>query len=100
MITTEHILLLSTILFALGAAGVLIRRNAIVMLMSVELMLNAVNLALVGFARQHGDLNGQVYVIFIMTVAAAEVAVGLALFVTIYRTKRTIDTDKVDLLRW
>ena len=100
MITTQNVLLLSTILFVVGSAGVLIRRNAIVMLMSVELMLNAVNLALVGFARQFNDINGQVYVIFVITVAAAEVAVGLALFVTIFRTKRTIDTDKVDLLRW
>jgi len=100
MITTHDVFLLSCILFAIGSAGVLIRRNAIVMLMSVELMLNAVNLALVGFARQFDDVNGQVYVIFVITVAAAEVAVGLALFVTIFRTKRTIDTDKVDLLRW
>ena len=86
MITTQNVLLLSTILFVIGSAGVLIRRNAIVMLMSVELMLNAVNLALVGFARQFNDINGQVYVIFVITVAAAEVAVGLALFVTIFRT--------------
>ncbi len=100
MIATHDVFLLSCILFAIGSAGVLIRRNAIVMLMSVELMLNAVNLALVGFARQFDDVNGQVYVIFVITVAAAEVAVGLALFVTIFRTKRTIDTDKVDLLRW
>jgi len=100
MITVQNIFLLSTILFVIGSAGVLIRRNAIVMLMSVELMLNAVNLALVGFSRHYGDVNGQVYVIFIMTVAAAEVAVGLALFVTIFRTKHTIDTDKVDVLRW
>lgn len=100
MISTHDVFLLSTILFVIGSAGVLIRRNAIVMLMSVELMLNAVNLALVGFSRFHGDANGQVYVIFVMTIAAAEVAVGLALFVTIFRTKRTIDTDRVDLLRW
>ena len=100
MIPTAHITLLSAILFTIGASGVLIRRNAIMILMSVELMLNAANLALVGFARATGDLAGQVYVIFIMTVAAAEVAIGLALLVTIFRVRHTIDTDRIDLLRW
>ncbi|HNZ38068.1 MAG TPA: NADH-quinone oxidoreductase subunit NuoK [Candidatus Latescibacteria bacterium] len=100
MIQTIHVLWLSTILFVIGTAGVLIRRNAIVMLMSVELMLNAVNLALIGFSRQFRDVTGQVYVIFIMTVAAAEVAIGLALFVAVFRHKRTLDTQKIDLLRW
>jgi len=100
MIPTDHIVILSTILFVIGAAGMLFRRNAIVMLMSVELMLNAANLALIGYARAFENVHGQVFVIFIMTVAAAEVAIGLALFVTIYRTKRTINTDSVDLLRW
>lgn len=100
MIPTDHIVILSTILFIIGAAGMLFRRNAIVMLMSVELMLNAANLALIGYARAFDSLEGQLFVIFIMTVAAAEVAIGLALFVTIYRTKRTINTDSVDLLRW
>jgi NADH-quinone oxidoreductase subunit K len=100
MITADHVVTLSVILFSIGVAGMLLRRNAIVMLMSVELMLNAANLALVGYARVFGDLNGQLYVIFIMTIAAAEVAIGLALLVTISRTKQTIDTDKIDLLRW
>ncbi len=100
MIPTDHVVILSTVLFVIGVAGMMFRRNAIVMLMSVELMLNAANLALVGFARAHGDLNGQLYVIFIMTVAAAEVAVGLGILVMIFRLKRTIDTDKIDLLRW
>ncbi len=100
MIPTEHVFVLAVVLFAIGSAGMLIRRNAIVMLMSVELMLNAANVALVGFARSHGDIGGQVFVIFIMTVAAAEVAIGLALLVTIYRTKRTVDTNRIDLLRW
>ncbi len=100
MIPTDHIVILSTILFTIGAAGMLFRRNAIVMLMSVEVMLNAANLALIGYARAFDSLEGQLFVIFIMTVAAAEVAIGLALFVTIYRTKRTINTDSVDLLRW
>lgn len=100
MIETIHVLWLSSVLFAIGIAGVLIRRNAIIMLMSVELMLNAVNLALIGFARQYRDVTGQVYVIFIMTVAAAEVAIGLALFVAVFRHKGTLDTRKIDLLRW
>lgn len=100
MIPTDHIIILSTILFAIGVAGMLFRRNAIIMLMSVELMLNAANLALLGYARAHGDFGGQVFVLFIMTVAAAEVAVGLALLVLVYRTKRTINTDNVDILRW
>ena len=100
MIPTEHIILLSAILFTIGASGVLIRRNAIMILMCVELMLNAANLALVGFARALGDLAGQAYVIFIMTVAAAEVAIGLALLVAVFRVRHTIDTDRIDLLRW
>lgn len=100
MIPIDHVLALAIALFVIGSAGVLLRRNAIVMLMSVELMLNAANVALVGFARKHGDIGGQVFVIFIITVAAAEVAVGLALLVTVFRTKHTIDTDKLDLLRW
>jgi NADH-quinone oxidoreductase subunit K len=100
MITTEHVLLLSSMLFAVGSAGVLVRRNAIMMLMSIELMLNAANLAMVGFARKHGSPDALIYVIFIMTVAAAEVAVGLALFVAVFRLKKTVDTDKIDLLRW
>jgi NADH-quinone oxidoreductase subunit K len=100
MIETVHVLTLGTVLFVIGAAGVLIRRNAIVMLMSVELMLNAANLTLIGFARQLRDVNGQVFVIFIMTVAAAEVAIGLALFVAVFRTRNTLDTDKIDLMRW
>ena len=100
MVPTQHFLFLSTVLFVIGTAGVLLRRNAIIMLMSIELMLNAVNLALVAFARMHGDVNGQIYVIFIMTVAAAEVAVGLALFVAVQRVRKTLNTDKVDFLRW
>ena len=100
MIPTDHVVILSTALFVIGVAGIMFRRNAIVMLMSIELILNAANLALVGFARAHGDLNGQLYVIFIMTVAAAEVAVGLGILVMIFRLMRTIATDKIDLLRW
>ena len=84
---------LSMVLFILGAMGVLLRRNAIIIFMSVELMLNAANLALVAFSRQWGNLDGQVFVFFVMTVAAAEVAVGLALIVAIFRNKRSINVD-------
>jgi len=90
---TSWYIILSAILFALGVAGVLIRRNAILIFMSVELMLNAANLAFVAFARTFMDLGGQVFVFFVMTVAAAEVAVGLALIVSIFRTKQSIDID-------
>ena len=86
---------LSAILFALGVAGVLIRRNAILIFMSVELMLNSANLAFVAFARAFQDVGGQVFVFFVMTVAAAEVAVGLALIVAIFRTKKSIDIDEL-----
>jgi NADH-quinone oxidoreductase subunit K len=86
-------IMLAAVLFVMGVMGVLIRRNAILVFMSVELMLNAGNLALVAFARQWGQANGQVFVFFVMTVAAAEVAVGLALIVAIFRSKRSINVD-------
>ncbi len=92
-VATELYVLLSAVLFILGALGVLLRRNAILVFMSVELMLNAANLALVAFARQWGNGGGHLMVFFVMTVAAAEVAVGLALIVAIYRTKKSIDID-------
>ena len=91
-------LYLAAILFAVGAAGVLIRRNAIVVFMSIELMLNAANLAFVTFARIHGNLHGQVFAFFTMVVAAAEVVVGLAIIVTIFRTRRSASVDDVRLL--
>jgi len=94
-----YLVALSGVLFGLGVLGVLARRNAIVMFMSVELMLNAANLALIAFARQWGRLDGQVFVFFIIGVAAAEVAVGLALIVAIFRTKHSIDVDDVSGLR-
>jgi len=84
---------LSMVLFILGAMGVLLRKNAIIIFMSVELMLNAANLALVAFSRQWNQLDGQIFVFFVMTVAAAEVAVGLALIVAIFRNKRSINID-------
>lgn len=98
-VPTGYIVGLSAVLFALGVLGVLVRRNAIVMFMSVELMLNAANLALIAFARQRAELSGQVFVFFIIGVAAAEVAVGLALIVAIFKTKHSIDVDQVSGLR-
>jgi NADH-quinone oxidoreductase subunit K len=97
-VTIEWYIALSAILFTLGALGVLLRRNAIVIFMSIELMLNSANLLLVAFARQFGDLDGQVMVFFVMTVAAAEVAVGLALIVAIFRSRHSINIDEVNTL--
>ena len=90
---------LSGILFTIGALGVLLRRNAIILFMSIELMLNSANLLFVAFARHLGDLDGQVLVFFVITVAAAEVAVGLALIVAIFRTKKSINIDEINLLK-
>ena len=91
---------LSALLFSIGAAGVLVRRNAIVVFMCVELMLNATNLAFVTFARMHGNLDGQVIAFFVMVVAAAEVVVGLAIIVTIFRTRRSTSVDGANLLKY
>ncbi len=95
MIETEAYIILSTVLFVLGAMGVLLRRNAILVFMSVELMLNAANLALVAFSRHWQEVDGQIFVFFVITVAAAEVAVGLALIVTIFRTRSSINIDQL-----
>ncbi len=95
---TEY-LSLSLILFTIGAVGVLVRRNAIVVFMCIELMLNATNLALVSFSRQIGNLDGQVAAFFVMVVAAAEVVVGLAIIVSIYRARRSISVDDANLLK-
>src|SRR5437763_3858108 len=94
-VPVEYFVLLSAVLFIMGVLGVLIRRNAIMIFMSVELMLNSANLALVAFARQWGEVNGQLIVFFVITVAAAEVAVGLALIVAIFKTTQTIDIDEL-----
>ena len=96
---TEYITL-SLILFTIGATGVLVRRNAIVVFMCVELMLNATNLAFVTFARMKGNLDGQVIAFFVMVVAAAEVVVGLAIIVTIFRTRRSTSVDGANLLKY
>ena len=95
-----YYLMLSGILFMLGTVGVLTRKNALLIFMSVELQLNAVNLALVAFSRLHDDLTGQVLAFFSMVVAAAEVVVGLAIIVAIYRRRRSVDVDDVRELRW
>ncbi|VTR78814.1 MULTISPECIES: NADH-quinone oxidoreductase subunit NuoK [Cellulomonas] len=97
--TLTNYLVLSAILFTLGAATVLLRRNAIIVFMGVELMLNATNLALVTFARLHGDLTGQVMAFFVMVVAAAEVVVGLAIIVSIFRTRKSASVDDINLLK-
>jgi NADH-quinone oxidoreductase subunit K len=99
MVPVEYYLGLSVVLFSLGALGVLIRRNAIIIFMSIELMLNAANLAFVAYAHQYQQISGQIFVFFIMAVAAAEVAVGLALIVAIFHTKQSIDVDQINLLK-
>ena len=96
----NHYLLLSIVLFSIGVLGVLFRRNAIIILMSVELMLNAVNLLLVAFSSYWNDSAGQVFVFFVMVVAAAEVAVGLAILVMIYRNTKSTDIDVLNKLKW
>lgn len=93
-------LVVSASLFTIGSVGVLLRRNALVMFMSVELQLNAVNLALVAFSRLHGNLTGQVLTFFSLVVAAAEVVVGLAIIVAVFRRRRTANVDEVSALRW
>ena len=95
----SHYLVLAAILFSLGATTVLLRRNAIIVFMGVELMLNATNLTLVTFSRIHGDLSGQVMAFFVMVVAAAEVVVGLSIIVAIFRTRRSASVDDVNLLK-
>jgi NADH-quinone oxidoreductase subunit K len=94
-----YYLILSGILFAIGTVGVLVRKNALIIFMSVELQLNAVNLTLVAFSRQLGDLNGQVLAFFSMVVAAAEVVVGLAIIVSIFRQRQSVNVDDVSVLR-
>ena len=95
----NNYLILAAILFTIGVYGVLVRRNAIIVFMSVELMLNAANLAFVGFAQAHGNLVGQSVAFFVMVVAAAEVVVGLAIIITIFRTRKTASIDEASLLK-
>lgn len=98
MVEVEAYVVLSSVLFILGAMGVMLRRNAILVFMSVELMLNSANLALVAFAQHWGNIDGHIFVFFVITVAAAEVAVGLALIVTIFRTRQSINIDELHLM--
>ena len=99
MIPVAWTLLLSALLFTIGLIGVLVRRNALVIFMSIELMLNAGNLALIAYARQWGDHTGQIIVFFVMAVAAAEVAVGLAIIVNLFRLRETVFVDEINLLK-
>jgi NADH-quinone oxidoreductase subunit K len=98
MVPIQYLLGLSAVLFTIGAMGVLIRRNAIIIFMSIELMLNAGNLAFITYARSHQSMDGQIFVFFVMAVAAAEVAVGLGLIVAIFRSKKSIDVDQMNVL--
>ena len=95
-----HYVALSVVLFVIGVVGVLVRRNPLVIFMSIELMLNAANLALVAFGQRVGNLDGQAVVFFVMAVAAAEVAVGLAIIVTIFRVRRRLSVDELSVMRW
>jgi len=99
-IPAEWYLLLSLALFSIGVVGVLVRRNVIIMLMSIELILNAVNINLMAFSRLWGDVNGQVFAIFIITDAAAEAAVGLGIILAFFRNRETLLSDEMDLLKW
>ncbi len=100
VVPIQHIIAVAGILFTIGVLGVLFRRNAIIVFMSIELMLNAVNLAFVGFSQYHGNVDGQVFVFFIMTLAAAEVAVGLAIIVSLFRNLRTTDITEIQQLKF
>ena len=99
IVPVEHVVILSQLLFLIGIMGVLFRRNAIIIFMSIELMLNAVNLCLVGFSRYHQSVDGQVFVFLVMTLAAAEVSVGLAIIVALYRNRQTINIDEINLMQ-
>jgi len=96
----SYYLVLSILLFGIGLLGVLTRRNVIVLFMCIEIMLNAANLAFIAFSRALEKIDGQIFVFFIMTVAAAEAAVGLAIIVTLFRTRATLDVDQADLMKW
>ena len=99
-ITTDHYLVLSAALLLIGTIGVLTRRNIVVILMSLELILNAVNINLVAFQRHWKNLNGQIFAIFVITVAVAEAAVGLGILIALFRNKETVLVDEIDLLKW
>ena len=100
MVPLNHYLILSAVIFAIGVLGVVIRRNLIVVLMSIELMLNAVNLTFIAFSRFLGSMQGQVVVFFVMAVAAAEAVVGLAIIISVYRHRQSLDPQEMQLLKW
>ena len=100
MIPTSYYLILAALIFAIGATGVLVRRNALIIFMCVEMMLNSVNLTLIALSRQWGNLNGQIFFFIIMAVAAAEVAVGLAILIANTRHRKSINIDEINLLKW
>ena len=100
MIPTSWFLILGAVLFTIGVAGVLTRRNGITIFMSIELMVNAVNLTFIAYAREMGSLQGVMFVFFIMAIAAAEAAVGLAIFISLFRHRGTIDVDEANLMHW
>jgi NADH-quinone oxidoreductase subunit K len=99
-ITTVHYLILSAALLAIGAIGVLTRRNIVIILMSIELILNAVNINLIAFSRHYQHVTGQVFAIFVITVAVAEAAVGLGILIALFRNKETVQADEIELLKW
>ena len=96
----DHYLVLAALLFSIGVWGVIIRRNAIVILMCIELMLNAANLTLIAFSRFHAQMDGQVFVFMVMTVAAAEAVVGLAIIISIFRNRASVDVDDLNIMKW
>lgn len=100
MIPIQYFLVLSAVLFIIGVLGVLTRKNGIVIFMSIELMVNAVNLTFIAYARQFGSLHGLMFVFFIMAIAAAEAAVGLAIFIALFRHRESIDVDEANLMHW
>ena len=100
MIPTNYFLILSAILFSIGVLGVLTRKNGITIFMSIELMVNAVNLTFIAYARELNQLHGLIFVFFIMAIAAAEAAVGLAIFIALFRHRETIDVDEANLMHW
>jgi len=99
-ITTNHYLVLSVILLIIGVTGMLVRRNIVVMMMSIELILNAVNVNLIAFSKHLQDINGQIFAVFVIVVAVAEAAIGLGILIAMFRNKETVQVDEIDLLKW
>ena len=100
MIEINYYLLVSAVLFSIGVIGVLVRRNAIIIFMCIELMLNSINLTLVAFSSFLGNINGQIFVFIVMTVAAAEAAVGLAIIISLFRNKESVNIDEINIMKW